>query len=110
MLSTARKLEQWDISVPTSHKSDASTVFRTLQGINNATDYSAVTLAIENGLLDAMDLLTTGNNSTSLTYSRLRALAALTEIDEVYTSSGSEQLREIVTRFERRSTWMNYER
>ena len=110
MLSTARKLEQWDISVPTSHRSDASTVFRTLQGINNATDYSAITLAIENGLLDAMDLLMTGSNSTSLTYSRLRALATLTETDEVYTSSGGEQLREILARFECRSTWMNFER
>ena len=110
MLSTARKLEQWDISVPTSHKSDTSTVFRTLQSINNATDPDSITSAIENGLLDAIDLLLAGNNATSLNYTRLRALAMLTETDEVYTSNGSEQLNEVFARFERRSNWMDIER
>lgn len=110
MLSTARKLEQWDISVPTSHKSDASIVFRTLQSINNATDLDSIISSIESGLLDAMDLLTTGSNATSLNYTRLRALATLTETHEVYTSNGSEQLREILERFEGRSTWMDVER
>lgn len=110
MLSTARKLEQWDLSVPTSHKSDASAVFKAFQGIYNATDTGSIASAIDSGLLDTMSLLMTDNSVASSTHKWLRALASLTETDEVCSSSGGEELYEAFIRFANRSDWMEIER
>jgi len=110
MLSTARKLEQWDISVPATHKSEVGTIFKALQGINAAADAPSITAALNGGLSDAMAILMTTSDATSSSNKTLNALAVLTEADEVFTSTSTEQLFEVFARFQARSGWMDLER
>ena len=110
MLSTAQKLEQWDISVPTSHKSDTSTVFKALQGINNAADTRSLASALEIGMSEAMELLMTDSDASSSIHKTLRALAVLTEADELFTSTNTEQLRDVSMKFQARTGWMDIDR
>ena len=110
MLSTALKLEQWDISVPTSHKSDVSTVFKALQGINNSPDKRSLSFALETGLSDVMELLMTSSDAPSSISKTLRALAVLTEADEAFSSGSTEQLHEVSERFQARTGWMDNDR
>lgn len=110
MLSTARKLEQWDISVPATHKSEAGTIFKAFQGINTAADAPSITSALNGGLSDAMAILMISSDASSSNNKTLNALAVLTEADEVFTSTSTEQLFEAFARFQARSGWMNFER
>ena len=110
ILRTARKLEQWDISAPTSHVSSASTIFRVFQGINNATDSAAVVACLNAGFSDTMDRITRGGGAKSAMHEILSSLAILTEADEIFSSRRCEHLLEVVGRFEDRNRWMHSER
>lgn len=110
MLNTARKLEQWDISVPATHSSGVSTLFRALQGINNAADHEGACSAINLGFSDAMKQLMTDSNSASTAHRTLGVLAVLTEADELCSAKNSAQLQEIWSSFEARAEWMHVER
>lgn len=109
VLSTARKLEQWDISVP-PHISSASTIFRVFQGINNAADFPSVQTSLNTGFADSMSQLIVGEGAKSLAHATLGSLAVLTEADEVFSSKRSEQLHEALRRFKDRELWMHSER
>lgn len=109
MLNTARKLEQWDISVPASHSGDSSTIFRALQGINNAVDLDTAFSAINLGVSDAMKMLITSNDATSAAPKTLAVLASLTEADEVFSSRSSAELYEVWSKCEARAEWMRIE-
>ena len=110
LLRTARKLEQWDLSAPTSHVSCASTVFRVFQGINGASDSAALTASLDTAFTDAMDQLTIGLSAKSAMHEILGGLAILTEVDEIFTCRRSDQLFEVLGRFEDRDHWMRSER
>ena len=110
VLRTARKLEQWDISAPTSHVSSASTVFRTLQGIHSATDPTTLVASLDTGFSDIMDQLTIGRGAKSAVHEMLGSLAILTEADEIFSRRKSEQLSSLLGRFEQRDIWMRSER
>ena len=110
MLNTARKLEQWDISIPTTHSSGASTIFKALQGINSAVDYEAAVSAINLGFSDAMLQLMTDSDSASTAHKTLGVLAILTEADELCSTRNSAQLHEVWSNFEARAEWMRIER
>ena len=109
MLNTARKLEQWDISVPASHSGDSSTIFQALQGINNAEDVDTAFSAINLGLSNAMKMLVTCNDATSAAPKTLAVLASLAEADEVFSSQSSAELHEVWSKFEARAEWMSIE-
>ncbi len=106
MLRTARKLEQWDISVPTSHTSGASTIFRAFQGINKSTDCVMIKSALNLGFSESMRQLLSGGNADASVYTTLNNLAILAEVDDSVSSSGKEQLQEVWSRFDLRSGWM----
>ena len=110
MLNTARKLEQWDISVPASHSGGCSTLFRALQGINNAVDSSSVSYAINSGVCEAMQIMSAGNDAASTVSNTLTVLAVLVEMDEVFTSKTSPDLQETWSKFQARAEWMHVER
>lgn len=110
ILRTARKLEQWDISAPASHVSSASTVFRAFQSINNVTDIEGLATSLNAGFSDAIDLLMISKGAKSAVREVLGSLAILTEADEVFSSRKSEQLYEVLGRFENRDDWMHSER
>lgn len=110
VLRTARKLEQWDISVPASHSSSASTIFRVFQGINNATDSTSLLTSLNTGFTDSMTQLMVGEGAKSSIHAILGSLAILTEAEEVFSSKRSEQLYEALGRFKNREPWMHFER
>ncbi|MCJ1468855.1 Serine/threonine-protein kinase tel1 [Pseudocyphellaria aurata] len=107
MLQTARKLEQWDISAPASHASSTSTIFRVFQTINNATDYKALTFALDTGIQESMKTLMAGNTAGSSLQTTLSTLSILAETEEVLSSQDSDQLREACSRILSRDQWMN---
>lgn len=109
VLRTARKLEQWDISVPASHSSSASTIFRVFQGINNATDSPSLLTSLNTGFTDSMTQLMVGEGAKSSIHAVLGSLAILTEAEEVFSSKRSEQLYEALERFKKRELWMHFE-
>ena len=106
MLQSARKLEQWDIPAPSTDKSEASTVFRALQCLNNYTDLESMITNLDGGLLDMVQRLIGARQTASALHSTLRTLAILTEIDEVIVSSGSDQLEEAWHKLQSREAWM----
>ena len=110
VLRTARKLEQWDISVPASHSSSASTIFRVFQGINNAADSFSLRTSLNSGFTDSMHQLMVGEGAKASIHAILGSLAILTEADEVFSSKRSEQLYEALERFKDRELWMHSER
>lgn len=110
VLRTARKLEQWDISVPASHSSSASTIFRVFQGINNAVDSENLQNSLNTGFLDSMTQLMVGQGAKSSMHAILGSLAILTEAEEVFSSRRSEQLYEVLGHFKDRELWMHSER
>ena len=110
VLRTARKLEQWDISVPASHTSSASTIFRVFQGINNAVDSESLRILLNTGFSDSFRQLLSGEGAKSSVHAMLGSLAILTEADEVFSSKRSEQLYEALGRFQDREIWMHSEK
>lgn len=110
VLRTARKLEQWDISVPASHSSSASTIFRVFQGINNAVDSESLQTTLNTGFINSMNQLMAGEGAKSSVHAILGSLAVLTEADEVFSSKRSEQLYEALEHFKDRELWMHSER
>jgi ataxia telangiectasia mutated family protein len=106
MFQTARKLEQWDIPVPTSRSSNAVTLYRAFQSVNTAPDYATIVRAIDEGLDRTMASLVREDMSTGALHGSLQTLAALVEMDEVLNSKESEQFEEIVARFRSRQEWM----
>lgn len=107
MLQTARKLEQWDISAPTSHTSCTSTIFRVFQTVNNAADYKALNLALDTGTQETMKALMVGNPSGSSLQTTLSTLSILAEAEEILSSKDSDQLRAACSRFASRDQWMS---
>lgn len=110
MLQTARKLEQWDISAPTSHASCTSALFRVFQAVNNAADYNALSFALDTGIQETMKTLVGGNTAGSSLQTTLSTLSILTEAEEILSSIDSDQLREACSRFTSREQWMKSSR
>lgn len=106
MFQTARKLEQWDLPIPDTYESDAITIYKAFQTLNNVGDRASAHVAIETGLSSAMSNLVRGQGGAGGIHTSLQALAVLTEIDEVLSSSSSEEFEDMLQRFESRSQWM----
>ena len=103
---TARKLERWDISSPPSHTSGASMIFRTFQDIHAAAKQDIVNEALNTGFSSTMNLLITDRTDGASIRSTLGSLAVLTEMEEVLSSQGLEQLLDVWNVQELRNKWM----
>ena len=106
MFRTARKLEQWDIPVPSTCINNSVTIYKAFQAVHNAPDYTSIRLAIEEGLECTMKSLILEDLSASALHGSLQTLAALVEMDEILSAKGSEQFEEMTSRFHSRSNWM----
>jgi len=106
MFRTARKLEQWDIPVPSTGNNDSVTTYKAFQTVHMAVSESTVLNAVNEGLESTMKILVQGELSANALHSSLQTLASLVELDEVLTSRGSPQFEEILSRFRSRSIWM----
>lgn len=106
MFHTARKLEQWDIPVPSTCTNNAVTIYKAYQAIHTAIDRQSISHAVDEGLECTMRCLVREDLSASALHGSLQTLAALVEIDEVLSSNGSSEFEEMLERFEDRSEWM----
>lgn len=110
MLRTARKLEQWDISVPMAQPTHSSTIFRAFQSLNSTSELPTIRASIDDGFVGIVRQLLDGRSARSSVHANLGALAVLTEIDHVLASTISEQLEETWNSLESRNPWMYTER
>ena len=106
MFRTARKLEQWDIPVPSTRSTNSVTIYKAFQAVNMAPDYPTILRAIDEGFDCTMASLVREDLGASALHGSLQTLAALVEMDEVFSSQGSEQFEEMVARFRGRENWM----
>lgn len=106
MFQTARKLEQWDIPVPSTRSSNSVTIYKAFQAVNTALDYPAILRVINDCLDCTMASLVREDLSAGALHGSLQTLAALVEMDEVFSSKGSEQFEGLVARFRSRENWM----
>ncbi|CAK7564741.1 MAG: Serine/threonine-protein kinase tel1 [Sporothrix epigloea] len=104
--TTARRLGIWNLPVPATTSNPSVTVYKSFQGVHQATDIMAARQAVYEGLGETMKRMT----SQSLTVSSLRhhlgALAALTELDDVLNVTEAMELQKMLVKFEERSKWM----
>jgi ataxia telangiectasia mutated family protein len=106
MFNTGRKLEQWDIPVPTTSTENSVTIYKAFQAIHNASTNKFVLHSINEGFECTMSSLVNDDLSASALHSSLRTLAAFTEMDEILSTRGSVQFEDMLSRFRRRSDWM----
>ncbi|TVY45705.1 Serine/threonine-protein kinase [Lachnellula occidentalis] len=106
MFRTARKLEQWDLPVPSSCSNNAVTTYKAFQSIQTAVEHDTILQAINEGFECTMKSLTEQNLGASALHDSLQTLAVLVEMDEVLSTQGSEQIEEMLSRFQDRSIWM----
>jgi ataxia telangiectasia mutated family protein len=106
LLRTARKLEQWDIPVPPSRTSESATIFRAYQAINSTNGIISIRAMVDSLFLDTMKQMGSEISSGASLHPSLRALAAITELDEVLTCRGLEDLNATWERLQQRQSWM----
>ncbi|KFY70947.1 hypothetical protein V499_08838 [Pseudogymnoascus sp. VKM F-103] len=106
MFRTARKLEQWDLPIPDAYDGGSITIYKTFQALNNAVDRVSAHAAVDTGIKSAMSNLIQVQGDAASIHTSLQALSIFTEMDEVISSSNSEQFEEMLQRFESRSRWM----
>lgn len=104
--TNARRLEIWDLPVPTSTGSPAVVLYKAYQGCNQATSMTEVKKAIQDGYHQVMHHLTQHDASTSHIRCHLSTLAALTEMDDALNMSSLEDLECLLNTFSHRAQWM----
>ena len=110
IMRNARKLERWDISVPSTEESSINSVFRMFQGLNTATDRKQVTSVVDVAVLSCIKQLSFGRTSEQLRGS-LSALVSCAEVDTVFSSGHSaESLQGAWNSLSARDEWMKFER
>ena len=107
MLRTARKLEQWDIAVPLSQTSESAIIFKAYQAINSTNNSASIRTIIDGLFLDTIKQMGSEISNGASLHPSLRALAAITELDEVMTCNGMEDVSIVWKRLQKRQSWMN---
>lgn len=103
---TARRLERWNLPTPSSTEHHAVAVYRAYQSMHQATGLSAVRSAVHDGFSSIMQSLTGDSANATVLRSRLAALAALTELDDLLNVTDSAEIDKVLQRFRDRSQWM----
>lgn len=106
MFLTARKLEQWDLPVPSTSNNNAVTMYKAFQAVHSAPDHPAILREINGGLDSTMTRLIGEDLSANALHASLQTLTALAELDEVFSIRGSQEFEELTSRFESRANWM----
>ncbi|KAJ8117825.1 hypothetical protein OPT61_g1067 [Boeremia exigua] len=105
-LHTARKLGQWDIKAPETNHTEAATLFKAFQGLHMAKTLEQAQDNLNQQISSTMNFLTGRDTSSVPTKSRLRTLAALTEVDDVLRADNPEYLLDVWDRMKAREKWM----
>ncbi|KAF2087943.1 hypothetical protein K490DRAFT_40640, partial [Saccharata proteae CBS 121410] len=109
-LGAARRLEQWDIRAPptttTGNVSESAVTYAVLQGISSATNIQEVRQHLDRGFLKIIKDSSSSFTSARKAQSSLRALAVLTEIDEVMSCRNTGEFEDTLEMMRTRGNWM----
>ncbi|KAM0254845.1 hypothetical protein ACHAQJ_006386 [Trichoderma viride] len=103
---TARRLEIWNLPVPAASGHHAVVTYKAYQTMHQATNLPAIRTAIYDGFARTMKSLVGNSRNATVLRSRLGALAALSELDEILNISDVTELEGHMSQFQRRSQWM----
>ena len=109
IMRNARKLEQWDVSVPPTQMSSAGSLFRTFQGLNDASNRRQVMSAVDVGILSTIKRLSFSRTSETMR-GNLCALVTFAEVDEIFSPGESNTLHRAWVEISSRDEWMHSER
>lgn len=104
--STARRLEMWNLPAPSAIDHHTVAVYKAYQSIHQAAGLAVVRSTVYDGFSRIMKSMAgTRVNATALR-SRLAALAALTELDDLLNVTDAVGMDGILRKFQSRSEWM----
>lgn len=104
--TTARRLEIWNLPAPVSNKNHAVILYTTYQEVFQSQSADEIRRAIHIGLGRTMrSLISQGQNITVLRRT-LGTLAAISELDDMLSSTSTKDLNQMLEIFHRREQWM----
>ena len=104
--SLARRLEIWNLPVPSNQDNYAVALYKTYQTMYKSDDLSAVRQSIHDGLGRTISLLASQSLNVANLRSYLGTLASLTELDDLANAGDLSELEKLLSTFETRSKWM----
>ena len=110
VMNSARKLELWSISPPSTYQSDTIDVFTALRKISNAPGRQQILEAFDTGFTSCLERLLQISSNKAIPHETIAALAILTEAEEILTSEGCEGLEEVMSRFMQRDNLLEIDR
>jgi serine-protein kinase ATM len=106
MFISARKLEKWDITVPSISSNQPAVIFKAFQSIHDSTDYTSITKALNIGYSSVIGWISNDSTSVKSLKAAMSTFAVLSEVEDVISSQGVEQLLEAYNRLSQRESWM----
>ena len=107
MTTAAMNLGRWDVPVAADMQDSSSIIYRTLQTISTSQKLEDAQNAVRLGLLDIGSKLRKTTTLGSSITAALVSLASMTEIDQLLSSQGPQQLKEILKHMKTREMWMS---
>lgn len=104
--TTARRLEVWNLPVPSNRDNYAVNLYKAYQTMHKAEDIASVREAIHDGLKHTIRLLSNQDLTAANLRHHLGALASLTELDDLTNVSEKTDLEAMLDTFSTRSKWM----
>lgn len=106
MTTAAMNLNRWDVPIAADVQDSSSIVYRTLQSISTSQKLEDAQKAVRMGLLDIGTTLRRTTNLGSSISAALVSVASMAEIDQLLSSRGPQQLKEILDNMKTRELWM----
>jgi ataxia telangiectasia mutated family protein len=104
--TTARRLEVWNLPVPSNRDNYAVNLYKAYQTMHKAEDIAAVREAIHDGLKHTIRLLSNQDLTAANLRHHLGALASMTELDDLTNVTEKAELEAMLNSFSTRSKWM----
>jgi len=103
---TARQLELWNLPAPLTSEHHTVAVYKAYQSMHQATAMSAVRSAVYDGFSKIMQKTTEATVNATTVRSRLTALAALVELDDLLNAADENDMDKNLIKFRDRDRWM----
>ncbi|KAF2161372.1 hypothetical protein M409DRAFT_28107 [Zasmidium cellare ATCC 36951] len=110
LLGAAKTLQQWDITPPETHESDASLLFSVFQELSRANDLHEVRRKVEKSIIEHAQHGVLGQKSELPDRSWLATLASITEIGELLNCISPSEVQTRWQSMQQRLDWMHMAR
>ena len=106
MFTTARKLECWDLTAPSTATTQPAIIFKAFQDIHDKSDSSMIGRQLDTAYSSTLRSMFNASEHNLNLHSGLQTLGLLAEIEDVITSRGMTQVQEAYNRLVARTPWM----